>query len=456
MDPLERTSSPAGAEPLGDFAPAEQVGWLVRMRWMAVAGVVAATAIAWMLGLVARPAPLLGVAAAMAAANAFWHVRARRRLQAAAAARPGDGGALVAGQILLDLFALTVLLGLSGGADNPFAVFFAFHMAIGAMLLPPAVALRIGFAGCFLWTAIVLVQRGGLLPVVPLTEVAPRSSLALLAGRVIGMVLMMLGIVYFVGSIAERLREAERARRAHERVARSRERFARIGELSAGVAHSVRNPLHGLINSVDVLAARPDNDEDSREILSLMTEALHRIETVTQRLLALARDAPIHRTPTDLDALVVDMLRLVSPRVRGSASRLDAEPGGVGLVDLDPVHFGEALANVINNAIDACAAGGDVIVRTSRGPGQDADAIVVVEVVDTGTGIAKEHLASIFAPFFTTKAVGEGTGLGLAITRRIIEEHEGRVTVDSAPGAGTRVRFVVPRHARESTGGVEA
>jgi signal transduction histidine kinase len=77
-------------------------------------------------------------------------------------------------------------------------------------------------------------------------------------------------------------------------------------------------------------------------------------------------------------------------------------------------------------------------------------------VVDTGTGIAKEHLASIFAPFFTTKAVGEGTGLGLAITRRIIEEHEGRVTVDSAPGAGTRVRFVVPRHARESTGGVEA
>ncbi len=445
---------PLGAAPVdragaaADLAAVrERLRWLVRLRWVAIGGVLAATAAGAHFRVLSAPWPLVSVAGTMAAANAAWAVRLGRSAQASVVA----GERLIAGQIAFDLVALAALLGLSGGGDNPFAVLFAFHMAIGAMLLPPLVAARIGFFGAFLYTALVLVQRGGLLPVVPLVERPLPPTLGVVAGRIVSMTFMMLGVVYFVQSIAERLRRAEQLRLEHERVALSRARFARVGELSAGVAHAIRNPLHGLLSSVELLGARlgAGADPDTTDTLDLMTEALRRIETITQRLLDLTRDAPLVRVPTDLDELASETLRLVSPRIRGSAAQLDADLGGVGECDLDPVHFEEALANVLNNAIDACSAGGRVVLRTAPGP--DPASTVVVEVRDTGTGIAPGDLGSVFAPFFTTKAVGEGTGLGLAITRRIIEEHGGRVTVESTLGEGTNVRFVLPRRSQESS-----
>lgn len=455
MSCLARTSVSVGPGPIDDRATvAERLAWLVRLRWFAIAGVVAAAVLAARLGILATPTPLLAVAATMLLANLYWY-RDVRRARALELGRRSDRARLVVWQILFDVAALTALLAASGGADNPFAVFFAFPMAIGAMLLRPLAAARIGFLGAFLWTALVLTQRGGLLPIVAFADEPPSPSLHVAAGRIVGMSLMMFGIVYFVQSVAERLRLADRRRLERERQSLLLERFARVGELSAGVAHAIRNPLHGLLNSVELLDGRCNGDVDTREVLSLMAEALRRIETVTQRLLDLTREAPLVRVPTDMDAFAEETLRLVSPRARGSAAQIEAELGHVGECDVDAVYLGEALANVLNNAVDACAVGGRVVLRTALG--SDPDATVVLEVVDTGTGIASEHLAMVFAPFFTTKPVGEGTGIGLAITRRVVEGHGGTVTVESTLGEGTTVRFIIPRHARQlPVGGDEA
>lgn len=455
MSHLARTSVLTGPDPTDDRATVDdRLAWLVRLRWFAIAGVVAAAVVAARLGILATPTPLVVVAATMFLVNLYWY----RDVRLARAARPEHRPShepLVVRQILFDVAALTALLAASGGADNPFAVFFAFPMAIGAMLLRPFAAARIGLLGAFLWAALVLTQRGGLLPIVALADVPSPPSLGVAAGRIVGVSLMMFGIVYFVQSVAERLRLADRRRLERERQSLLLERFARVGELSAGVAHAIRNPLHGLLNSVELLDGRCNGDVDTREVLSLMAEALRRIETVTQRLLDLTRETPLVRVPTDLDALAEETLRLVSPRARGSAAQMEAELGHVGECDVDAVYLGEALANVLNNAVDACAAGGRVVLRTALG--SDPNATVVLEVVDTGTGIASEHLAMVFAPFFTTKPVGEGTGIGLAITRRVVEGHGGTVTVESTLGEGTTVRFIIPRHARQlPVGGDEA
>jgi signal transduction histidine kinase len=447
--PIAPQPGPAGDDDLA--AVRERLAWIVRLRWVAIAGVVVVTLAAWRVGLVPSPLPLTVGALAMAAGNLLF-VRRVRLLEGAT--REAHEHALVA-QILFDLLALFVLCAIGGGEGNPFAVFFAFHMAIGAMLLRPRVAFALGAIGCGLFAILVVGDHADVLPLQPLATATRAAELALRVGHVSAMLLMMLGVVYFVQSVAERLRQAERLRLEHERVALSREKFARVGELSAGVAHSIRNPLHGLLNSVELIGPHLDGDPDTEETLSLMREALRRIETVTQRLLDLTRDVPVVRVPIDLDELCSETLRLVSPRVRGSAASLETDLGQVGECDVDPTRFEEALANVLNNAIDACAAGGRVVVRTTLGPVPDGT--VVVEVEDTGTGIAPGDLGSVFAPFFTTKAVGEGTGLGLAITRRIIEEHGGHVTVDSTLGEGTRVRFVFPRRSHEaSPGGDEA
>ena len=222
----------------------------------------------------------------------------------------------------------------------------------------------------------------------------------------------------------------------------SRERLARIGEIAAGVAHAVRNPLHGLINSVDLLTAKGKSDPATTETFSLMAEACRRIESVTQRLLVLTRDAPLMKKQVPIEALVQEAVKMTSPRARGSGAQIETKLGAVGVIEADPDRLTEALINVIDNAVDACRDGGTVTVRTLSAPDVGG---VCIEVADTGAGITPGDLAKVFDPFFTTKPVGEGTGLGLPIARRIVEEHGGQLAIDTGPGKGTRVRFLIPR-----------
>jgi signal transduction histidine kinase len=108
-------------------------------------------------------------------------------------------------------------------------------------------------------------------------------------------------------------------------------------------------------------------------------------------------------------------------------------------VSCQAAKINQVVLNLLANAIDACAEGGCVTVRTSR-----ADAEVVIDVVDTGRGIPAEIRPRIFDPFFTTKPVGKGTGLGLSISYAIAQEHGGTIEVDSTPGQGARFTLRLP------------
>ncbi len=421
----------------------ERYGWLVRMRWVAVAGALAVAALVPAEGIARLPIVL--TALALGLANAVFAVRLRRDTLGGTTAQVQDA---VFHQLLADIGALALILHFSGGGENPFAMLYPLPMALGATLLRTGQAVTLGLVGTLCQTLVVLGELWGLVPhhsidaEVGLPGVANPlfSTPELVAGYLVAFAVMNFGVVYFARSVTVRLHQAEALRREHDRVAQSRARLARIGELSAGVAHAVRNPVHGLVNAVSLLQTRHGTDAASRETLALMAEALTRVESVTRRLLALGRDARLQLAPCDVDTLVEDALRLASPRGRGSAARLDFVRGGPGVAAVDSGQLGEALTNVVDNAVDACRAGGRVVVQTS------GDATEVsIEVVDDGPGVPAEHLPQLFDPFFTTKPVGEGTGLGLAIARRIIEEHGGRISVESAVGKGTTVRLQVPR-----------
>lgn len=435
-----RRSSP----PLDSFPTqilVEHLDWLTRLRGIAVA----ATFLAVALGAALSIFPTAWVPMSGAAVFLVHHFYASHRVSRRRAhlADPGQSVAVereVFAQLLGDLVVLTFLIHLTGGIQNPFAVCYAFQMAIAAMLLPGRTAVLLAFIGSAGYGLMAVAEAMHLVPAHPVLQAAAPSGLYVL-WRFVAIAMMMFGTVYFVHVLASRYRQAESLRLLHDRVAQSRERFVRIGEVAAGVAHSVRNPLHGLLNGVELLTGRAREDSSAKETLSLMTEALQRIDRVTQRLLVLSRDAPLACSSSDVDAMVREALRLSSPGTRGSRAQLAIEPGGAGTAEIDTVRLGEALVNVVDNALDACRAGGTVTVRT----GKDDDGGVVVEVEDTGPGIPAADLERVFDPFFTTKAIGEGSGLGLAITRRIVEEHGGRVTVDSQPGRGTRVRLHVPR-----------
>jgi signal transduction histidine kinase len=430
---------------------AERARWLVRLRYMAVVCVGVAAWAGWATGFVREPLDLLGVGGALALYNAWMWRRLRMREGDARLARRRW---FIFEQLLVDMGALALLLDCSGGVENPFGMLFALSVAIGAMLLTARQAAALGVVGTLFYVTIAVGQLTGVLAhhglhgqyqaggiVDPLYR-SPRF----VGGYVLAFAAMLAGVIYLVRSVTERYRHAEALRREQERIALVRERFSRVGEVSAGVAHAVRNPLHGLLNSVALLQPKVAGDSRAEETLSLMAEALGRIESVTARLLSLTHDAPLQIVSCDVDALVQGTLKLVTPSP-ASTAKVRAELGAPGEAHLDPHRFAEALTNVVDNAVQACRNGGTVTVRTSL-----QEASVAVDVIDSGKGISPEHLKNVFDPFFTTKAVGEGTGLGLALARRIVEEHGGRLSLGSEPGRGTTVRILVPRHAAVAPG----
>ncbi len=224
---------------------------------------------------------------------------------------------------------------------------------------------------------------------------------------------------------------------------RASEHAGNLDATAAGVAHTVRNPLHGVLNCVDLLEAHlGDLDPDTRETLELMREGLGCIDNLTKRLLGATRDGGARRPEaTSVDDLLGAVERRMSSvaRCREVTLRVDQMVEEIEAV-IDAERVVEAICNVVDNAIAACRPNGSVILRARRVAGGG----LVVEVQDDGSGISAEHLERVLDPFFTTKPPAEGYGLGLAITRGVMDEHGGRVDLESWPGAGTRVQLALP------------
>lgn len=433
------------------------IRWLVRLRWVAIAGVVIVSGVASRLAVVPGWLPFLVIAGLMASYNVVvvWSARAQVVSGVDALNR------LVFVQMLFDVVSLSALLHFADSVENPFVMFFAFPIAVGAMLLSTRLTFVLASATFVVFGGLVLAEYADLVAhrsFVGHEEAAHADpsfrSQRMLFGFLVAFALMVLGVAYLVDNIARRYLRTLWLAEEKGQLALSRERLARVGQISAGVSHAVRNPLHGLINGLDVLSKHVAPEPSAQRMLSLMADGLTRIDTVTRRLLVLTRDVPLSLRPTDLDRLVNETRNFVNS-TRGSETHvpLDICLGGAGVVDVDPDQLNEALTNVLDNAIDACTDGGTVTVTTAVRDGLAGTACI--EVRDSGTGIATEQAKMVFEPFFTTKAVGSGTGLGLAIARRIIEDHGGTITMESEFGVGTSVRMMIPTRAsaRRVTGG---
>jgi signal transduction histidine kinase len=248
-----------------------------------------------------------------------------------------------------------------------------------------------------------------------------------------------------LAGVIQRNRAIER-QLAHEHIALSRERMARLGEIAAGVAHTVRNPLHGVQNCADILEARLRSDDpEVIETLALMREGFERIDKVTRRLLSFTRDAAARPQPTSVADLLADVDRMMAQVATARGVTLHRGPAPEAEFALDADRVAEALFNVVGNAIDACRAGDRVEMRALASDGGG----LTIEVEDTGEGIPPEHLGRVLDPFFTTKPLGEGSGLGLAITRGVMDQHQGSVAIHSEVGVGTTIQLIFPPPAND-------
>ncbi|MEN8263986.1 MAG: GAF domain-containing protein [Nitrospirota bacterium] len=241
----------------------------------------------------------------------------------------------------------------------------------------------------------------------------------------------------FVGTV-HISRDITELRTLRERVVHS-ERMAALGELAARVAHEIRNPLI----SIGGFARRLEKKltDDTKEYAKIIVNEVTRLENILKEILGFVKSSRIVKSSVDINEMVSSIVTFITPEINQKQNRIVMELFDSPIISqIDADKINEAVFNIISNANQATDQG-NITVRT-RLEGNDA----VIEIMDIGCGIKEEDLKNIFNPFFTTKTAG--TGLGLAVTHKIIQEHNGKIKVESAWGGGTAFRIYLPLEGR--------
>ena len=223
-----------------------------------------------------------------------------------------------------------------------------------------------------------------------------------------------------------------------------KEKLSSIGLLAAGVAHEVNTPLAVISSYAQMLAKQVHGDEKKSALLDKITRQTFRASEIVNSLLNFSRISSSEFTNVDLNRVIQDTLTLLEHQFKTARIRVEQD-----LFPNLPTIYGntgklqQVFLNLFLNAKDAMPSGGTLTIRTVNGHN------VEVIVSDTGTGIAQEHIHRIYDPFFTTKSKprsghSSGTGLGLSVTYGIIQEHAGKIRVQSLPGQGTTFTMVFP------------
>ncbi len=227
------------------------------------------------------------------------------------------------------------------------------------------------------------------------------------------------------------------------------DRMISLGKLVASSVHEINNPIQGLLTFCGLMQdivkgekVTPEDLHNFETYLSLMSRELERCGNIVSGLLSFSRHSEMKYVDVDLNEILEQVLALTRHKmeIQGIHLSTDLYPHPL-VVNGDLTHLQQCFLNLIFNAMEAMAEGGQLSVTSELdAPNNNA----LVRIQDTGSGIAEENLNHIFDPFFTTKEEGEGTGLGLSIVYGVVKNHGGEIHVDSRAGKGTTFVLTIP------------
>jgi signal transduction histidine kinase len=303
-------------------------------------------------------------------------------------------------------------------------------------------------------------------PIEPEELLASVQALLRMRGAELALRRMNEGLEDLVAERTQALAEAHRQleiesleRRKAEEVLWHAQKLEVIGQLTGGIAHDFNNLLAVIVGSVEMIrnALQAEADVPRSRLLRILKTAetaTDRAAKLTRQLLAFARRGALRAETVTLDELIVATEPFLRRALGETVSLNLYYASNLWPSQIDPVQFEAAMLNLIVNARDAIANGGEVQIETSNVT-LEADAAnkarmaagdyVCVRVSDTGRGMEPEIAARVFEPFFTTKAVGKGTGLGLSQVYGFVKQSGGHITLETQPGYGTTFRLYLPR-----------
>ncbi len=220
------------------------------------------------------------------------------------------------------------------------------------------------------------------------------------------------------------------------------DKLSSIGLLAAGVAHEVNTPLAGISSYSQMLMQQIPETDPRHQLLQKIHRQTSRASSIVNNLLNFSRVSDARLAPVDLNRVLDDTIQLLEAQLRNTEIEVvrayaDALPLAAG----NAAKLQQVFMNLILNARDAMPGGGKLEITTATATDFEA---LRISFRDTGSGIAPEHLAKIYDPFFTTKQIGKGTGLGLAVSYGIVRDHGGDIVVESKLGEGTTFHISLP------------
>jgi two-component system NtrC family sensor kinase len=218
-------------------------------------------------------------------------------------------------------------------------------------------------------------------------------------------------------------------------------KMAALGELAAGVAHEINNPLTGVLTFSSLMLKKVDENHPWKKDLENIVQQTTRCRNIVRGLLDFARQRKPDKKQWDIHTLIEQTLILVEKQAPFQNIKINKEfKAGIPMLFVDGDQIQQVFMNILLNAADAMSEnGGTLTIKTTFNNG-----IAEICFIDTGHGIAKDHLPKLFDPFFTTKQTGKGTGLGLAISYGIIQSHNGDIEAESEVGKGSTFRIRLP------------
>jgi signal transduction histidine kinase len=249
-----------------------------------------------------------------------------------------------------------------------------------------------------------------------------------------------------LNTMIEKLGAAKReAEQYHQVLVQRADRMASIGELASGVAHEIRNPLAGIQGAIQILAEGFSKEDDRRRVTDEIQKQIYKLERLVRDLLNYAKPAPPNYVPTDINELIDKVLSFFMTQ-RGKLNGFKVVKkfhSPLPSLMIDPNAMEQAFLNLVLNAQKAMPDGGTFTVSTRPvHQGKNGRPEIEIRFEDTGVGIPWENLSKIFNPFFSTRS--DGTGLGLSITKNILEQHGGKIEVESQVNGGTKITITLP------------
>jgi signal transduction histidine kinase len=444
-----------------------RIGWLIRLRWLAVLGMALALALSWLLypgQLPLLPLALITLVIGVYNTQFFFYARALGQGEASSGLL-GHAARFACLQIVVDMLALAALLHFSGGVENPLALSFVFHTIIASILLARVLSFLMATWAALLFASVAGAEYWHLLPhyhlpILGEAELYHRSPYVL---TMIGVMAFTLWLVaYMTSSITVRLRQHDRELlQSHQAIlAKSLELEAvneRLRRLDAErtrfltlVTHELRAPINTIHTNVELALSGYSSPEKVRDILERVKRRTAELSELISDLLRLARAREeASRDEGMVPVRVEEVLNSVVQLMKAEADSkdlflsVDLDPN-LPAVRANPDRLKLVWTNLLSNAIKYTEPGGIIAVALKQ-----TSEHVVGTVRDTGIGIPPEDQHRIFEEFYraeNARALSRvGTGVGLSIVQRIIENWGGRIWVESESGLGSKFTFVLPR-----------